>query len=265
MLPQVAAVPGIGHEVITSPCAHAAEQIAFRKHRPSVLHLGIFLGHALPVLVSCVLDDVFQQGQMQLAEVCVLNGPVVHLDVDVGVDVAVPGGVGHIVPDTLQIVGSYDAAVAADGQITAVLEVELLQEACLGSVGLGSVVMLDKLLGGACGCSIQVQLHALHVGREVGNVLGQDGVKAFGVCCVRDVQDACTQLGAAHAVVARGGVGGKVGACGQIKDYLAGIAHLQSLVALVYLAADGDDAHAGIVSHGGQLAVEEHLGVSCIT
>ena len=50
--------------------------------------------HLFPTLGLCTTDDEVYERLVQVAEVGDLGGPVVHLDVDVGVDVRVPGRVG---------------------------------------------------------------------------------------------------------------------------------------------------------------------------
>ena len=75
---------------------------------------------------------------MKVGKVGCLGGPVVHLNVDIGVDIRVPGRVcTTVVPDTLQVVGgSNGLTVRTDSQITTVVEVQLFQEQMvIGSAG----------------------------------------------------------------------------------------------------------------------------------
>ena len=67
-----------------------------------------------------------QEGQVHFREVGWVGWPVVHLHIDVGMDVAMPeAGVAAVVPDALQVGGRMDAGVevGTDGEVATVLEV----------------------------------------------------------------------------------------------------------------------------------------------
>ena len=103
---------------------------------------------------------------MHLAEVGLLGGPVVHLHVDVGVDVGVPGGVIHVAPDTLQVVREVHTARRADFEIASVSEVKLFEHQGVGSVA--AVVGVDKhVRGHGVGSAVEVEAHAVPVFLEV--------------------------------------------------------------------------------------------------
>ena len=125
VLPEVGGIPRIGHEVVAAPGGHTAEDVGFCEHRPTLV-LSAALGSCLPIGRLGVVDDVVEEGQVAVAEVGGLGGPVVHLHIDVGVDVGIPGSVGYVVPDTLEVGGDVDvAATRRDGEVAAVVEVEL--------------------------------------------------------------------------------------------------------------------------------------------
>src|SRR5262249_32124067 len=70
------------------------------------------------------LLDVIEQWLRQLRQVRDLGGPVVHLQVDVGVVVAVPRRGQGVVPQSLQVRRKISGARAADQQVSAHLEVQ---------------------------------------------------------------------------------------------------------------------------------------------
>ena len=71
--------------------------------------------------------DVVEQRAMRLREIGHFRRPVVHLQVDVEVIVAVPRGAHTVVPQPLQIRGQSARAAAGDQQIPAELKIERLQ------------------------------------------------------------------------------------------------------------------------------------------
>ena len=87
MLPYMAAVPGIGHEIVVSPKTHATENIVLGKACPSILHSSIFPGGSLPVVPACHVDYIVDEGQMQFTQIGWLGWPIVHLNIDIGMDI----------------------------------------------------------------------------------------------------------------------------------------------------------------------------------
>ncbi len=82
---------------------------------------------------------------MELAEISYFGGPVVFLKIDVGGVVGAPRWKHGFVPEALEIGGHAHGAGAADEQITAKLEVELLK------VGIGGVcveIVEESAVGG---------------------------------------------------------------------------------------------------------------------
>ena len=207
VLPQVAAVPGVGHEVVVAPRAHAAPDVALREDGPSLRDLAILASSILVTAHLCHLDDEVEEGQVHLRQVGGFGRPVVHLHVDVGVYVAVPGCRSQVVPDALQVAGDVHASRTADFEVAPVGKVELFEESCLAVVEVRErVVVVDELVGRTLrGCSLKREGHASHERLEVLNVVGQQVVESL---CCGSVEDgkqaflyvACAFLGEAFAV-----------------------------------------------------------------
>ena len=229
--PEVRAVPCPERlDATVFPGGGAAEDVVFNGYCPARCAALDFLCQSLPGRIGGggEVDDVFEERLVHLAEVGGVNGPVVHLDVDVGVYVAVPEvGVGAVVPDALQVAGRVDARVEvrADGQIAAVLEVETFEvEAVVGRlVGRGGVVVFHELLRGLVGAGGgDVERYAVHQFAVLGDVVGQERGIFLSGCGI----DACLNLGgdllcrftrhAARlgAVVVRGGGHDEIDPCG---------------------------------------------------
>ena len=56
------------------------------------------------------VPNVVDERQVQFAQVRGFSGPVVHLHIDVRMDVRVPSHLVNVVPDTLQVSGKIDTA-----------------------------------------------------------------------------------------------------------------------------------------------------------
>ena len=172
VLPQMAAIPGIGHEVVVAPQTHAAEDVVLCEAGPSVLHASKLCGGTLPVVASGHIDDVVDEGQMQLAQVGGLGWPIVHLHVDVGMDIGVPGRLTAVVPYTLQVAGDIHTATATDHEIASIGEVELFEEEGIGLAACGTpagiIVALYQAVGGkGRSGSLQLEIHSSAQCREV--------------------------------------------------------------------------------------------------
>ena len=199
VLPEVGAVPHVGNEVVVAPRAHAAEDVVLGEACPSVRDTAVGGGGAVPVGAPGHIDDIVEEGQVCLAEVGGLGGPVVHLHIDVRVDVAVPGCLAEIVPDALKVVGHIDAERAAYLKVASVGEVELLEEQCLGlaacGVG-GGVVAVDELVGGqTAGCRTQLQRDAPHIAAEGCLMVAEQGCPAFVGCRSEAALRLCCHVG----------------------------------------------------------------------
>ena len=180
--PQVCAVPGSeGLHAAVAPGGGAAEDVVLHSDCPalgSALDLG---GELVPGRVaagSAQVQDVVQEGQVHLREVGGVGGPVVHLDIDVGMYVAMPErAVAAVVPDALQVGWRMNAGVQVgpDGEVASVLEVERLEEESVAGclVLCRRIVELDEVLGGLRRGIAQLQADAVHQGAVGGLVVGE--------------------------------------------------------------------------------------------
>ena len=106
--PEVACVPYVGNKIVAAPCTHTVVERRLCKHTPAITVVVLF-SHLLPTVALCAADDEVHKWFVEIAEICNLSWPVVHLDVDVCVDVRVPGRIGTtVIPDTLKSVRSRD-------------------------------------------------------------------------------------------------------------------------------------------------------------
>ena len=110
MLPEVCSVPSVSDNVVVLECAYAAEDIVLGETSPTAV-LTLQLCPLLPLrLLFCHSPDIVEERHVHLAEVCRLSRPVVHLNVDVRVDIRVPCYTVDIVPDALEIRRRVDTA-----------------------------------------------------------------------------------------------------------------------------------------------------------
>ena len=198
--PEVRAVPCAERlDAAIFPSGGAAEDVVLNGYCPARCAALDLLCQSLPGRIGGggEVDDVLEKRLVHLAEVGGVNGPVVHLDVDVGVYVAVPEvGVGAVVPDALQVAGRVDARVEvrSDGEVAAVLEVEAFEvETVVGRlVGRGGVVVFHELLRGLVGAGrCDVERYAVHQLAVLGDVVGQER----GIFLSGSGIDACLNLG----------------------------------------------------------------------
>ncbi len=121
------------------------------------------------------LDEV-EEGELEFGEVGGFGGPVVHLDVDVGVIVGVPGGFVGVVPEALEVGGDF--AGGGDEEVAAELEEEGF-EFGVGGFGGGGFAFV----GGECALGVgggaEVEGDAVEEGVVVGEVVGEAGVVGF--------------------------------------------------------------------------------------
>ena len=208
--PQVGNIPGTaGLDALVAPSGGAAEDIVLHSHGPATCLAGNLCGQSSPRRVgsSSQVDDVVEERTVHFAEVGGVSRPVVHFDVDVGMNVAVPEtGVRAVIPDTLQVAGRMDGSVevGTDGHVAAILEVEAFEEEPLGSrlVAGGLVVELDEVFGSLFADGSEREFHTVHQFA----VLGHMGSQQLGVVLGSGSVDALLHLGgnlfggfAAHA------------------------------------------------------------------
>ena len=171
VLPQMTAIPCIGHKIVVAPCAHSAKDIVLGEAGPSRLHLPILRGGTMPVVSACHINNVIKERQMHLGEVGRLGRPVVHLHVDIGMDVTVPGGLAHIVPDALQVAGHIHTTARRNLQIASVGKVELLQEQHIRLAArhiFVRIIMAHQRIGGQLAGSLaQLEVYTPHIGSEI--------------------------------------------------------------------------------------------------
>ncbi len=117
VFPQMVGIPGISYDIVLG-IVGISENIVLCEACPSFGLVGaacIFLPLRLH---QSHIVDIVEEWHVQFAEICVLGGPVVHLHVYVGMDVAIPCRFYAVVPYTLQVRGTVDAARTADKQVT---------------------------------------------------------------------------------------------------------------------------------------------------
>ena len=177
MLPQMRAVPcRQSLYLVPLPLRRASKDVGLRGHHPSTGTTLVPLCHRMEVVaVTGKGDDVVQEWQVHGAEIGSLCWPVVHLYIDIRVDVAVPeAGIGVVVPDALQVCWHiYQHIVAADHQVASVLEVQLFEEQPVSLcpvVGIG-VIVYQCLRCHCAGGIAQLQLHTSHEFRELSHMV----------------------------------------------------------------------------------------------
>ena len=235
--PQVAGVPYVGNEVVVAPGAHAVVERSLGEYAPAIA-IVVALAHFLPTGTLGTTQDEVNERLVQVREVGNLCGPVVHLDVDVGMDIRVPGRFrATVVPDTLQVVGSSNGlAVRTDSQVAAEVEVELFQEqVVVGSacaIGVLGVVVVYQSLGVNRG-SLQahVEGHALGNSGEVLDVSRLNSLVALGTCSLYSGLNLFINSFRSNRVEVACciGIAIEVGCTLKIEGYVSGILHGNTL------------------------------------
>ena len=138
MLPEVHAIPRVGNSIVLpAPLRAAPENVILRREEPSATLLkGCAVGGEVAIHVFLPLGivklgaaphslvvDIVDKRHVELAEVCHFGRPVVHLHVDVRVDVAVPRRMVRVVPDALQIAWQRYSPSAAEHEVAPVAEI----------------------------------------------------------------------------------------------------------------------------------------------
>ena len=115
---------------------------------------------------------------MHLAEVGGLCGPIVHLYVDVGMDVGVPGSIGAVVPDTLQVAGEVNTARRRDLKVTTIVEIQLLKHEV--TLHCSCIICIDHFIGGhyIIGTG-NLKCHAVVILFVIGNMLAVKSLPAL--------------------------------------------------------------------------------------
>ena len=104
--PQVACVPYVCNKIVVAPCTHTVVERRLCKHTPAITVVVLF-SHLLPTVALCAADDEINEWLVKVTEISDFCWPVVHLDVDVCVDIGVPWRIGTtVVPDTLESIRS---------------------------------------------------------------------------------------------------------------------------------------------------------------
>ena len=78
----MSAVPCIGNYILMHESSDSSKNIVFSIAGPSSFLSGL-IGVPFPAFAVGHVDYVVQERQMQFAQVCVLNWPVIHLNIDV--------------------------------------------------------------------------------------------------------------------------------------------------------------------------------------
>ena len=256
VLPEVRAVPGIGNHVVVHEAAHAAEDVVFRVAGPAFALSGS-LGVSLPlVVVGGHVDDIVEERHVHFAQVGGFGGPVVHLHVDVRVDIGVPCGFAAVVPDTLQVGGEVHAARAGDFEVAAVGEIELLDEERIVFAARAAVAVgIDEHVGGVdVLCAFELEGAAVEVALIVGHVARVEfAPRLAGGSVYRAFHLAVEACGVRYVV---GGVSVEVCAAAENDEHLVGIFNYDALRGGGHRAACGHNLHAGVVRNGFECAGE---------
>ena len=109
VLPQVRAEPCVLHGRVMHPVTYTTKDVVLGKGCPATV-LARLLSIVLPLFALRHVDDPVEERNVHLAEVGYLGRPVVHLYIDVCVDIAVPLWTADVVPKTLKVAGQRHTA-----------------------------------------------------------------------------------------------------------------------------------------------------------
>ena len=88
VLPQVETIPGIGDGIVLHPVGTGAVDVVFGGQCPSTSHAPYLPRIALPLRTQAGFAvNIVEERQVQLTQIGCLREPVVHLHIDVGMDV----------------------------------------------------------------------------------------------------------------------------------------------------------------------------------
>ena len=227
VLPEVGAEPGVADLVLMLPATRTAEDAVLCKEVPTVAagsrRAGAgMLGIRLPLLAVRHVDGPVEEGVVELAQVGDFHRPIVHLHVDVGMDVGVPSRRAAVVPDSLQVAWQGHSARRGNGKVTAIGKIELLEQQFVRF----RAVVFDESIGRlALRSGIgKVQTHTVEESLIVCHMLAVDRcppflgglvqTAAYGVCQVFGC--GTTDVGRLRVV--------EIGGSGQIDHHLVGTA-----------------------------------------
>ena len=110
VLPKVSGIPSVGDDIIVHETTYTAEDIVLSIASPTLRLAGI-LGILLPLtMIHSHVGDIIEERQVHLAQVGRFCWPVVHLHVDVRVNIRSPRWSVGVVPNTLQVAGQIHTA-----------------------------------------------------------------------------------------------------------------------------------------------------------
>ena len=218
------------------------------------------LGIRLPLLAVRHVDGPVEEGVVELAQVGDFHRPIVHLHVDVGMDVGVPSRRAAVVPDSLQVAWQGHSARRGNGKVTAIGKIELLEQQFVRF----RAVVFDESIGRlALRSGIgKVQTHAVEESLIVCHMLAVDRcppflgglvqTAAYGVCQVFGC--GTTDVGRLRVV--------EIGDTCQIDDHLVGTADGDAARIGGEATAGVHHLEAGVVAHHIELAAEVSFAVA---
>ena len=200
VIPKVGAIPSIYFLVVVAPSAHTSEDVALGEDRPThFLTIASPASGFLPTFSFVVVEDIVEEGEVAVGEVGGFCGPVVHLHVDVRVDVGVPRRICLVIPNALQIGGNIDRTTTRrNHQVATIVEVELFEEKPIFRIFVAriAVVVVDERLCVLFGGSIvEIEFHASHVAFKVSHVRTLEFCPRFCGCFRHNVLHLCSNCG----------------------------------------------------------------------
>ena len=129
VLPEMHTIPCIRHRIVLHPVRACAVDVIFRRQRPTLRLSADILRIFTPLrTLASLAVDVVGERTVEFAQIRHLGRPVVHLHVDVRVNIAVPWRRIAVVPNALQVVGQRHASAARNQQITTIGEVDFRKQ-----------------------------------------------------------------------------------------------------------------------------------------
>ena len=178
--------------------------------------------------------------------------PIVHLDVDVRMDIRAPRSVVRVVPNALEVVGQVDASGTGDKEVATVGKVELLQLSGFGRTTQGYSrrqfrVVIDQLVRGfGAGSSIKIQAAAIEVWGVVGQMIRKQSLPRLGSSGVqRGFYSGGQLISSANESWGNGVV---VCACGNQYKNLVSPRHIDIAILGNCYASLGNHLHAGSIT-----------------
>ena len=119
------AIPGISWPIYIP--IRIAKNIALGFNCPS--SKSFFLSNLLPASIrfKSFFKNIIQERSMTFGQITIFNRPIIHLYINITVDVALPWRSIIIIPYSLQITRQVHAARRSQHQITAILKVKHIQ------------------------------------------------------------------------------------------------------------------------------------------